>query len=113
MGKLTQAQAIEQLRKALVYCMKAGDRLVLYCGNISPDFKTLFNDSKDFPTEKIFNFQEWHQKDTYKSILREDEDVDTFGNKGWFEMNEKFGIVILQEDDGDEDEKKELMSKIP
>jgi len=32
MGKITKDEAIETLRKALVYSMRIGDRLVLNCG---------------------------------------------------------------------------------
>ena len=37
-GKITKADAVEQIRKALIYCMRAGDRLVLSCGKLSIDF---------------------------------------------------------------------------
>lgn len=83
--------------------MKAEDTLVIYVSNIAPDFKNNFSKEGAFPTDKVFNFNEWRKKENYKSILQDDEDKDSFGNKGWYEMKEKFQIVILSTADEAED----------
>ena len=44
MGKKTKEEVIEELRRPLVYCMKSGDRLVLFVDKIAPDFKKTFTD---------------------------------------------------------------------
>ena len=75
--------------------MRSGDTLVLHSSKIVPDYKEKFYDKKTFPSDKIFDFQEWRKKENYKSILTEDEDVDNFGNKGFFDMNDDFTIVML------------------
>ena len=87
--------AIEQMRKSLVYCMKSGDNLVLFCDKIAPDFKTKMTHKENFPADKIFNFAEWRKKENYKSVLRGDEDQDVFGNKGWYEQKDTFAITVL------------------
>lgn len=112
MGKITREEAIETLRKGLVYAGRTGDRLVLFCGNIAPDFTTVFSDKVNFPTEKIFNFAEWRKEENFKSILKEGEDHDLMGNKKCYYLNPNFDLVILQNED-DEEEKQELIAKIP
>ena len=113
-GKQTKEEGLETLRKGLIYTMRSGDKLVYYIGNISPDFKSgLTGDDSTFPTEKIFNFAEWRKEENYKKIVREEEDHDLMGNKKCYWMNDKFTMVILAEDEGDEEAKKEVLSKIP
>eukprot|EP00350_Pseudokeronopsis_sp_OXSARD2_P009890 CAMPEP_0170547996 /NCGR_PEP_ID=MMETSP0211-20121228/6316_1 /TAXON_ID=311385 /ORGANISM="Pseudokeronopsis sp., Strain OXSARD2" /LENGTH=94 /DNA_ID=CAMNT_0010853273 /DNA_START=115 /DNA_END=396 /DNA_ORIENTATION=+ len=92
--------------------MKTGDALVLHVDKLNPDFKKEFNLEESFPGDKIFNFGEWRRKEMYKTIVKEDEDVDVFGNKGWMEMKEEFTIVILCAA-GDEKHKKEVMDNLP
>lgn len=87
-GKVTKEEAIEPIRKGLVHCMRSGDTLVLYLGNISPDFKTVFtSDETNFPAETVFNVKEWLKEEVYKKIVREDEDRDLMGNKNMFWMH--------------------------
>lgn len=96
MGKVTVEEAIEKIRRGLIYCMRSGDRLVLYCGNIAPDFKERFNsDATNFPSDLVFNFEEWRKEEHYKKVVRPDEDHDLLGNKNCYYMNEKFNIIIL------------------
>ena len=68
---------------------------MLYCGSISPDFKSALNDPVNFPTDKIFDINEWKKEENYKKIVREDEDHDLMGNKKCYWMNEKFDLIIL------------------
>ena len=75
--------------------MRSGDRLVLSVGNINIEWMKVFNDEKQFPIDKIFNFAEWRKEANYKKILKPEEDVDYMGNKNMFSMNDKFNIVIL------------------
>ena len=70
----SKADSIEKLRKTCVYAMKSGDNMVMYVDKTAPDFKTNFTDKADFPTEVMFNFEEFRKKETYKKLLRGDED---------------------------------------
>lgn len=93
--------------------MKIGDRLVIFLDKTSPDFKNTYNDAKLLPTNKIFDFNTWqNNRDTYKSILKDNEDVDFEGNKGYFDKRDKFTIVILSTVSSDED-MKSVIDNIP
>ena len=95
-GKYTKEEALEQIRRGLVYSMRSGDRLVLFCGNIAPDFKKeMTSDAANFPAEVVFNFNEWRKEENYKKIVRDEEDHDLMGNKKMFWMSEKFDLIIL------------------
>lgn len=116
LGRITKDEAIEQLRKALVYSMRIGDRLVLNCGKYAIDFRNDFNDPVNFPTDLIFNFEEWRKDENYKKIVRPEEDVDLLGNKKCYFMNDNFDIIILHDIQGmteDNDKREEIKSKIP
>lgn len=75
--------------------MRIGDRLVLNCGKYIVDFLKDFDCPENLPIKTIFNFTEWRKDEVYKKIVREDEDVDIFGNKKCFFMHENFCIVVL------------------
>ena len=95
LGKITKDEAIEQLRKGLVYSMRAGDRYVLNCGKHAIDFINEFNDPVNFPTQLIFDYDEWRKEENYKRIVRPEEDVDLLGNKKCYFMNDKFDLIIV------------------
>ncbi len=95
LGRITKDEAIETLRKALVYSMRIGDRFVINCGKYSIDFRNQYNDPVNFPTDLIFNFDEWRKEENYKKIVRPEEDVDLIGNKKCYFMNDNFDLIIL------------------
>lgn len=97
MGKITKDEAIDTVRKALVYAMRIGDRFVLHCGKNTINFKTEFNDPENFPIDLIFNFDEWRKDDVYKRIVRPEEDVDLLGNKKCYFMNDNFTLIIVKD----------------
>jgi hypothetical protein len=116
LGKITKDEAIEQLRKALVYSMRIGDRYVLNMGKLNIDFRTQFDDPVNFPIDLIFDFDEWRNDDVYKRIVRQEEDVDLMGNKKCYFMNETFDIIILRDvttDTPENDKREEIKSTIP
>lgn len=92
--------------------MQSGDRVVFFIDKIAPDFKNKFTDPNYFPTDKVFNFNEWRQKENYKKILKEDEDKDVFGNRGFYEMKDNFTLLILATYTDDET-MQEVMKNIP
>ena len=75
--------------------MKSGDTLVLFIDKIAPKFKADYNDNSTFPSDKVFDFQNWRKTENYKKIVTADEDQDNFGNKGRFEMSDDFTLVVL------------------
>lgn len=82
-------------------------------GNIAPDFHKQFkSDDTNLPSDVIFNFSEWRKEAHYKKIVRPEEDHDLMGNKNCFWMNDKFNIVVLQNDE-DEETRQELLQNIP
>jgi hypothetical protein len=116
MGKLTKDEAIETLRKALVYAMRIGDRLVLNCGKYNMNFLTDWTDPVNFPTQLIFDFDEWRKDEVYKRIVRPEEDHDLLGNKKCYFMNDNFDIIILRDitsDTVESDKREEFKEKIP
>lgn len=97
LGKTSQAEAIEVLRKAAVHGMLRGCTLVLNCGKICVDFKTLFNDPHFFPTDKLFDFKEWRKEGVFQSIAKPEEYLDSLGQKTpFFILNESFTVIVLQ-----------------
>ena len=100
------------MRKALVYAMRIGDRLVLHCGRYQVDFRSDFNDPINFPTDLIFNFDEWRKDEIYKRIVRPEEDVDLIGNKKCYFMNDNFDSIIVYDiqnvREGEDDKREEV-----
>lgn len=94
-GKKTKEEVIETIRKSLVYCMKAGERMVLNCGKIAPDFTGLLNTAGSFPSDLVFNRQEWKKEANYMKVVRDDENIDLMGNRNCYMMNSRFYIVVL------------------
>jgi len=113
LGRITKDEAIETLRKALVYSMRIGDRFVINCGKYSIDFRNQYNDPVNFPTDLIFNFDEWRKEENYKKIVRPEEDVDLIGNKKCYFMNDNFDLIILYDIQGlnEENDNREELKK--
>ena len=70
----SKEDAIERLRKTCVFAMKYGDNMVMFIDKTAPDFKTNFTHKTEFPTDMMFNFEEFRKKENYKKLLRGDED---------------------------------------
>ena len=117
LGRITRDEAIEQVRKALVYAMRIGDRLVLNCGKYIIDYKNDFHCPVNFPTNLIFDFNEWRKDEIYKRIVRPEEDVDLIGNKKCYFMNDNFTLIILCDVrdmlQDETDKREEIKDKIP
>ena len=114
LGRTTKEEAVETIRKSLIYCMRSGERLVLQCGKGIPDFSKNKLASDAFPLmDMIFNFTEWRKEENYKKIVKPEEDHDLMGNKKCYYMNDDFDIIILQEnEDNDEEIKEEVRAAI-
>ena len=92
-GERTLEDVKEKIRSSLMYAMKSGDTLVFFMDKLMGKFGDYY-DEKFLPKE-IFNPSEIKNPDIYKKILKEEEDVDAFGNKGGFEMRDTFKVVVL------------------
>ena len=66
--------AMEPLRKMLVFCMREGCPIIINCDRMAADFKeTYISDDEHWPSDIIFNQQEWLLPDNHMKIVREDE----------------------------------------
>ncbi len=92
--------------------MRVGDTLVINIDKTMPNFTSDFTHKTEFPTEKLFNFEEWRFYNNYMTVVKDDENVDLLGNKKCFAMNANFQIVILATYKSDADIVK-LCSTIP
>ena len=69
--------------------MRYGTSFVINVDKICPDFKTQWTDDVIFPTELIFDFDEWRKRKNYMKIVKPEEDHDITGNpKGYVMQNE-------------------------
>ena len=93
MGKKTLEEVKERFRKFILNTMKSGDNLAIFVDMSIPDFKE-FYDPK-FVHPDVFDRAVMDKKENYSSMLREDEDVDTFGNKGGFYKKDDWIISIV------------------
>ena len=75
--------ALEFLRKKLVASMRVGKNLIINCNNLVPDFNEEYNgDDTLFPSDLVFNPQEWTKSENYMKIVHEDENYDHMMTKG-------------------------------
>ena len=70
--------------------MRVGDTLVINIDKTMPNFTSDFTHKTEFPTEKLFDFEEWRFYNNYMTVVKEDENVDLLGNKKCFVMNSNF-----------------------
>ena len=94
LGRKQKSDAMEVLRKGLIYAMKYGDTLCIHVDKTVPDFKSMWT-SDEFPTADIFNFEEFHKRVNYLKVVSEEENIDIYGNKGMYVMHKDFRLVIL------------------
>ena len=91
LGEITAEEACETIRHSLVYCMRSGDRLVIWIGRLAPDFKKVYNVDGKWPSEQIFDFKFWRERENHMKLVLPDENHDLLNQPGKFVMNdEKF-----------------------
>ena len=97
-------EACESIRHSLVYCMRCGDRLVLFVDKLNPDFKNEYNFPPDhWPSDEIFDFEKWRSNDTYMKVVKEEENEDLLKNKGKYSMHDNFQMIYLATYQSNED----------
>lgn len=94
MGKKSDEEVKERFRKMIINTMKTGDNLAIFVDMSIPDFKTDYYDPK-YVHPDIFDQAVMEKKENYGSMLREDEDVDGFGNKNGFYKKDDWIISIV------------------
>ena len=77
-------EACEFLRRGLVGAMKHGKHFVVSCDAMIPDFKdqVFKGESSEVPADVLFNHSEFWKDEVNKSIVTEDENTNSMGNKG-------------------------------
>ena len=95
LGRKTKEEALEELRKGLVFAMRYGTAFVIDVGRIVPDFKVQWKDEEVFPIEQICDFDEWRKRKNYMKIVKPDENHDVAGNKHSYVMQPEFNLVFL------------------
>ena len=101
-GHRTKEEALEVLRKSLVYSMRIGDVYAINCDNLNLDFVNEWTHPEIFPAEEITEFDEWRENDFYMKVVKPEENYDLIGNKKCYVMNEKFTICFLYRYTNDE-----------
>ena len=109
MGGIKVDEIKEKYRKTTYWGMKSGSCVVFFFDKIVPNLKSEYFDPKTTPSN-IFIPSEFEKKDTYMQIVHEDENVDNFGNKGYFEMDSNFRICCLAYVDPDDEEYKQMLT---
>ena len=94
-GKKTKEEAIEFIRKGLVYAMRLGDTFCLNIDKLNPDFKTDWTDEKELPMDEICDFEFWRKEVNYMKVVKRNEDYDLLQNKNMFHMKEDFIVCFL------------------
>ncbi len=95
MGATTDAAICEELRTNTVMTMRFGKRFVIFFDKMAPDFNDRFNKDDCYPLSKITKFNDWKVKENYMSIVKEEENFDTFNCKGHFDMKDGFSLLFL------------------
>ena len=101
-GHKTKEEALEVLRKALVYTMRLGDVFAINCDNLNLNFNDEWTHPEIFPTDEISEFDEWREDEKYMKVVKPEENVDLIGNKKCYMMNQKFQLVFLYRYTADE-----------
>lgn len=91
-----KAEGIESTRKQLYFAMK-GATCAFYFAGFRYSLKEYFkNTAWMADMESIFTPSKLKDEKFYKKvILKPEEDVDGFGNKGFFDIKDGFGLVLL------------------
>ncbi|KAL4446163.1 hypothetical protein ABPG74_021702 [Tetrahymena malaccensis] len=89
-------KSVESARKQVVFSLKAGGTLVFFVDSMLVDLQNFFKESQFFSPSQLFVPEEV-QKDTYyvQKLLKDEENVDGFGNKGGYYPKKEFAAVIL------------------
>lgn len=94
LGKKTKAEVNENFRKHIVQSMKSGDNLAIFVDNTMPNFNEEFTDASCVHPD-IFDLEVMDQKENYMTMVREEENVDVFGDKGGYYKKDTWIISVV------------------
>ena len=101
MGGTTKEEINETLRKTCVGSMKYGDTMAIFIDKIVPDFNGALSAPEVFPIAEVFDQPTWRANDTYKKIVKHEENTDKFNGQGNYMLDDKYKICILAAQDQD------------
>ena len=95
-GKSSKECAGDELRKKLVAAARVGKNFIINVDKLLPNFNDEYCFAPDhFKSDVVFNYEEWHKKENYMKIVREDENCDMLMTQGNYVMMDTFTITIL------------------
>ena len=83
----------EKMRQDLVYSMKSGNCFCMSIGTQEVCWRTDFN-SIAFPSEDIFNTEEFRRHTNYMQLVKESENKNMKGDAGMFALQAGFQVCI-------------------
>ena len=110
LGQKTVDDVKETLRLKFKSAMANGDTLAIFTGETTGKFSDYFDESY-FPKE-IFEPENIVKSEIYKKCVREDEDQDVFGNKGYFAMRDGFKVAVITTKRPDDEDNSELADHV-
>ena len=95
-GNKTKEQVVEVIREGIMWAAKVGDTLAVNMDSFNPDFKTEWNFPEEkFDTHLLFNSKEFRENENFKKMLKENEDVDNDGNKGYYFIKPDYQLALI------------------
>ena len=88
----SKEDASENARSQLVKLMKMGKQMFFNCDTMVPTFSDYDNDTLPL---KSMVFKRTALMADYKKLVKSEEDVDLFGNKGFYEMKPDFNMGVI------------------
>ena len=97
MGSITKEEALDELRRSVVFAQKNGELLCIFLDKISADWKGEWKDDAIFNGDKVFDFPLWrdNEKEIWKPYVKDDENSGPGGmNPGHMMSQKDFSIAI-------------------
>ena len=113
LGRATKEDGLEIARKAVVNCLRNGDRLLYDFDKIAVDLTNEWTDEKIFPSAMILNREEYLKKDNYMKIVKDEENTGIGGlNPGYYIASPNFSMTF-RSGATDEADVTKLLSGLP
>ena len=101
----------EDIRKKFISAMANGDTLVFFIDKLMGKFEDYYDET--YLPREIFDPSKITDPDIYKKVLREDEDKDVFGNKGYFTMKDGFKVAVLSTRTPEDEDNSDIPENLP
>lgn len=83
-GKKDKSEAMEEIRKGLLYGIKQGEAVILHLGENQVDMNEFLKDEKFWNPKQLFRLPEKFDSEWYRANVMKPNDKDMFGNEGSF-----------------------------